>query len=756
MPQHDPLPLYYPGKTLADMEAMLRVQYLRSSGWLESAEHKLARRDGKPLPWFTYAAIAFLERNLPPDLAMFEYGGGQSTLYWAERLRRVVSIDHDPAFAQHLQGRLPEHAELKIIAEGQNGPLAVPGLLDQMPQLSDPERTTRTYRSGQLNHAFRDYALQILDYPADSFDVVVVDGMARILSTWAAIQHFRRGGFIIFDNADRDEYRPAYDMLEEAGYRRLDFWGLGPINPYEWCTSVFYHAQRFTQSRWFDALSPAKQPAPSDGMGILVTGYNRPHHLQAVLESLRLQGRIGDVHVWIDGTQGRGEYLHCTDHCLTTARRYKVREVRAHHGHLGIEKMMLDALSHMTALYDKVLVLEDDCFPLAGSVAMFETELEAATDDAKVFSIYGHPFGTEPADTRDFPRFQGWGWAAHSHQIRALLPELRRLFAMDENRYVAHVAARLTDKVRARLDVTPGRDVLKVLSRGFSWDSALAMLSAEAGLAHRSTPARAIVNTGISPGIGHFREDVPRLRAAPFNMISIEEAWQHYDTQTKPCDFSRASYGLDQLDQLILKALPAGLTGTFVEIGGYDGVTQSNSVLLEKQGWTGLLIEANPGSYAKCCRTRPAMRVEHAACVAADFARDHTTITDVGLMSMTDESRFTPETRADWLERGAGFAGREPQDIEVPALPISTVLDKQGLTQVDLLLLDVEGAEIDVLGGLDFSRHAPAWIVAEDAYDADLNEVLVGYGYERVEILLERKFTRDCLYRQIRTSGSAR
>ena len=48
-----------------------------------------------------------------------------------------------------------------------------------------------------------------------------------------------------------------------------------------------------------------------------------------------------------------------------------------------------------------------------------------------------------------------------------------------------------------------------------------------------------------------------------------------------------------------------------------------------------MLIEANPGSYARCCRTRPHMLVEHAACVPADYPHSHTTITDVGLMSMT-------------------------------------------------------------------------------------------------------------------------
>jgi hypothetical protein len=38
--------------------------------------------------------------------------------------------------------------------------------------------------------------------------------------------------------------------------------------------------------------------------------------------------------------------------------------------------------------------------------------------------------------------------------------------------------------------------------------------------------------------------------------------------------------------------------GFFVEIGGFDGETLSNSLFLEKErGWSGLLVEANPYTY---------------------------------------------------------------------------------------------------------------------------------------------------------------
>lgn len=754
-----PLPLYYEGKSLADMEDSLLKGYLTQSGWRQSAEQKLALRDGEPLPWFTFGAIDFLERELTSDLSVFEYGGGQSTLFWSRRVGRVAGLDHDPSFGAYVTPQLPENASFKIVEEGAELPEELKQWAAKSPSFVDPEPTVRTYRSGQLNQAFQAYGLEVLSYPANTFDVVIVDGMARSLSTWAAIQHFNSKGFIVFDNSDRDFYAPAYQMLEEAGYRRLDFWGLGPINPYGWCTSVFYQPSGFPGTSWFrkpaPKLTPGSSPKPvpkedrrleeDRGLGILVLGYNRPYHLQSVLESLRQQGNLDRVHAWIDGTQGRGEYLDANTHTIEIAQRFDLAGLHAQNSHLGIEKMMLDALEYMTQRYDRVMVIEDDCFPLSNAVAQFETELATIADHEDVYSVYGCLFGSEPEDSQDFSRFQGWGWAAHSDQIRRLLPDLQALFLKSEADYLQDIQSRMTPDIRARLDRTPGRNALNVLQQFFSWDSATSFLCAERGLMHRRTVSRSIINTGIIEGIGHFHEDSARLRQPPFNMITLEEAWSYYDCDTQPCPADKESYGLDGLDLLLQQELPE-TPGFFIEIGANDGVTQSNSVILEAQGWKGMLIEALPSQYAKCCKTRPEMIVEHAACVSADMSESHLQITDVGLMSVAANSAMDVETRQDWLDRGEGFIARPRQLLEISVSTLSKLLDKHHIAALDLLILDVEGAEISVLNGLDFNRHAPRFILAEDAYEDSIAQYLAAQGYRLRKVLLERKFTRDCLY----------
>ena len=51
--------------------------------------------------------------------------------------------------------------------------------------------------------------------------------------------------------------------------------------------------------------------------------------------------------------------------------------------------------------------------------------------------------------------------------------------------------------------------------------------------------------------------------------------------------------------------------------------------------------------------------------------------------------------------------------VEVPATTLDAVLRQCGDPHVDLLSIDTEGNEVDVLAGLDFSRHRPTVVLAE-------------------------------------------
>ncbi|MDB6022370.1 MAG: hypothetical protein JWQ04_2227, partial [Pedosphaera sp.] len=78
------------------------------------ANNVLRRRTPLELeqPWFSYAAIDFLERRLQPQMTVCEYGSGGSTIFFARRVREVHSIEDNPKWFALVNRRL---AELRIL-----------------------------------------------------------------------------------------------------------------------------------------------------------------------------------------------------------------------------------------------------------------------------------------------------------------------------------------------------------------------------------------------------------------------------------------------------------------------------------------------------------------------------------------------------------------------------------------------------------------------------------------------------------------
>jgi FkbM family methyltransferase len=188
--------------------------------------------------------------------------------------------------------------------------------------------------------------------------------------------------------------------------------------------------------------------------------------------------------------------------------------------------------------------------------------------------------------------------------------------------------------------------------------------------------------------------------------------------------------------------------GVFVEAGGHDGYTQSNTYYLERfRGWRGVLVEPMPEMAAQARRNRPRSRLFQCALVAAD--------SDVEEIEMEFGDLFSTVAGRDgdsseWVRPGLVLGWRDHRVEAVPARPLSDVVEEAGLDRIDLLSLDVEGHEADVLRGLDLSRHAPAWILVEmhdlSAGRAQVGEIL-GDRYEEHAQLSPL----DVLYRRARS-----
>ncbi len=205
-------------------------------------------------------------------------------------------------------------------------------------------------------------------------------------------------------------------------------------------------------------------------------------------------------------------------------------------------------------------------------------------------------------------------------------------------------------------------------------------------------------------------------------------------------------YGLDNLDERLAQYIPES-SGFFVELGAFDGVTQSNSLYFEQKGWRGILIEPIPPVYQVCVRNRPNATVVNCACVSEDFKDANIEMTWAGLMSIVKGARKSDEADDEWVRRGEEIQNIKRADIRVPARTLSSILDQYKAPTIDLLSLDVEGFEIGVLKGLDFTRHAPRNLLVEESDTDDIEDYLRKKGYMQVANLSRRPFTKDMLYR---------
>lgn len=204
----------------------------------------------------------------------------------------------------------------------------------------------------------------------------------------------------------------------------------------------------------------------------------------------------------------------------------------------------------------------------------------------------------------------------------------------------------------------------------------------------------------------------------------------------------KRSYALNDLD-LKLEPFLTGKPGFFVEAGANDGVSQSNSLFFEKYyGWTGLLVEPVPTLAKRCRKNRPDCTVVNTALVPFGYPDETIEMHACNLMSLVKGAMKSEEADLEHIERGCQVQEIESQEIQVPAIPLSDLLDKHGVKEIDLLSLDVEGFELSVLQGLDFSRHRPKWMLIEARFRDEIDAYLKEH-YTPVEALSHH----DILYR---------
>jgi FkbM family methyltransferase len=181
-------------------------------------------------------------------------------------------------------------------------------------------------------------------------------------------------------------------------------------------------------------------------------------------------------------------------------------------------------------------------------------------------------------------------------------------------------------------------------------------------------------------------------------------------------------------DLILDEMLKNQKSGFFVEVGCIDGRKFSNTLAFEERGWKGICVEAHDGYIQALTENRPNSVVCH--CAAGEADEDTVFYANArGSLSTLDKTK-EKEWKKGYKDYFSGF-----EEQKVSKVRLSTLFNQLGVTDIDILSLDIEGYEIEALKGLDLTKHKPKILVVESdnlRHEAKLDFILIGSGYHKV------------------------
>jgi FkbM family methyltransferase len=187
-------------------------------------------------------------------------------------------------------------------------------------------------------------------------------------------------------------------------------------------------------------------------------------------------------------------------------------------------------------------------------------------------------------------------------------------------------------------------------------------------------------------------------------------------------------YGENGQDKWVVeRILNHKRNGFFVDIGANDGVAISNSYYLEKNlGWTGICVEPMPKVFSKLKENRKCVCVQ--ACIAGqDGMAEFLEVEGSMLSSLASTLNQAHQER---------IAGGSIRQLSLPCYSLNSLLRQHGVSQVDFMTIDTEGAELEILRNFDWRGARINVLCVENTYHGDLlPELLYAHGYKLSTIL---------------------
>ena len=180
--------------------------YLVDTGWINSfIKKEPVDKNNSPIPWITYPAISFLSERLNQDLLIFEYGSGNSTLYYSKIVKKVIAVEHNKEWYEKIKSKLSENSEIIFV-----------------------------------NLDYGGVYCQTIKSTNQKFDIIIIDAEDRVNCIKNCLNNINENGIIILDDSEREEYSAGIEFLKQNKFKRLDFMGISAGFIHQKATTIFY------------------------------------------------------------------------------------------------------------------------------------------------------------------------------------------------------------------------------------------------------------------------------------------------------------------------------------------------------------------------------------------------------------------------------------------------------------------------------------------------------------------------------------
>lgn len=149
---------------------------------------------------------------------------------------------------------------------------------------------------------------------------------------------------------------------------------------------------------------------------IVIFGFNRPHSIGRLIESIKTNPTYGEheYFIFIDGHRTEEEKVK-VDHVEELAYKLTPNVFRAK-SNKGLARSVIDGVTEIISKYRRVIVLEDDLVLMPGCLNYLEEALNVYENDSRIFSVCA--YGLKIKRPKDYSgdvylgvRSSSWGWA---------------------------------------------------------------------------------------------------------------------------------------------------------------------------------------------------------------------------------------------------------------------------------------------------------------------------------------------------------